>query len=117
MASFPQMDLPFLPYGKAMSARRQLLDIFDRDMAAARAAAAEGRPVAGQLGIMISALDEDGNTCVRARVCVGGWDEGGVRLGAHACMSMVASVCVHTCSCTRKRVSSWFACVMSWIPG
>ena len=40
MASYPQLDLPFLPYGKAMGARRHLLQVGTAE----RGPEAEGAP-------------------------------------------------------------------------
>lgn len=57
MFKFPLWNLgPLNAYGRALIARRQLLEIFEKDVAAARARAARGEEVPGQLGMMLEAM-------------------------------------------------------------
>lgn len=69
MFTWPQLELPFLPYGAAMAARRELLRIFNADIAAARAAHGRGERPPGQLGVMVAARGEGGEL---AEGCGGG---------------------------------------------
>ncbi|KAI8475392.1 MAG: cytochrome P450 [Monoraphidium minutum] len=60
MMTWPQLELLFSPYRRAMAARRALLAVLNADIAAARSAAAAGRKVPGQLGVMVLGVDELG---------------------------------------------------------
>lgn len=61
MHKFPLIDLgPLNAYGRGMAARRALLARLGEDVRAARARAAAGGEVPGQLGAMLRAVPEDG---------------------------------------------------------
>lgn len=58
-----QWDLgPLNPYGRALIARRELLAIFEKDVAEGRARMARGEEVPGQLGVMLAAMPQSPET-------------------------------------------------------
>jgi cytochrome P450 len=58
---WPYLELPFTPYGRAMAARRQLVGLFQEVVDEARSRLARGEEVAGVVGSLVKAEDEEGN--------------------------------------------------------
>ncbi|KAF6255323.1 cytochrome P450 [Scenedesmus sp. NREL 46B-D3] len=58
---WPYMELPFTPYGRAMAARRQLVAMFQEAVNGARVHLARGEALAGVVGSLVTAEDEEGN--------------------------------------------------------
>lgn len=60
---WPYMELPFTPYGRAMAARQQLVAMFQEAVNGARVHLARGEALAGVVGSLVTAEDEEGNRC------------------------------------------------------
>lgn len=60
LAAWPAIDLPFTAFGKALAAKKQLMDIFLNEIETTRAKLAAGEPVNGRIGALVAAKDLEG---------------------------------------------------------
>eukprot|EP00878_Enallax_costatus_P041537 GHUV01048343.1.p1 GENE.GHUV01048343.1~~GHUV01048343.1.p1 ORF type:complete len:522 (+),score=119.33 GHUV01048343.1:83-1648(+) len=68
VTAWPFINLPFTPYGRALRARGQLLEIYQQLLDDARQELAAGGAVQGVLGSLITAQDDDGNRLSDAEI-------------------------------------------------
>jgi hypothetical protein len=59
--AWPFINLPFMPFGRALQARQDLLSWFQAAVETAKQQLSQGQGVPGILGSLVAAVDENGN--------------------------------------------------------